>query len=148
MSFLKKAVNKLKDKNSGSEKQSESDSTLGSTAPGQAANGSGIARHGSVKGTPNDSRLSIDERRRSQEVVREEKFRRSMEKEQKKAEAKKRHTLARIESENFMREGPPDLTKLYRPYSMNMSKNWNHEHRVLFKEIDFPSKSALSWHFG
>lgn len=67
-----------------------------------------------------------------------------MDKERLKAEEKKRLTLARIESENFMKHGPPDLTKLYRPYSMNMSKNWNHENRILFKEIDFESKSLIS----
>lgn len=91
----------------------------------------------------------IDSRRKSQELLQQEKVRRSMDKERVKAEAKKRATLARIESENFMKEGPPDLTKLYRPYSMNMSKNWNHEHRMLFKEIDFASKPipslALAW---
>lgn len=136
MSFLKKPFKKLKDLNSSSEKDKVSE---GSTTPSkeEPTIDSPIARNGSIKAGPNGSKLSIDERRRSQEVMKEEKLRRSMDKERNKAEAKKRATLARIESENFMREGPPDLTKLYRPYSMNMSKNWNHEHRILFKEIDF-----------
>lgn len=70
----------------------------------------------------------------------EDKQRRSLDRERQKAETKYRQSLARIESEKFMNEGPPELTKLYRPYSMNMSKRWNHETRVLFKDLDLNSK--------
>ena len=145
MSFLKKTLKKFNPKDKDSVKTSPTESPISS--PPSGGDGSGIARNGSVKDSPNGSVLpSVDERRKSQEVTHQEKLRRSMDKEHKKAEAKKRFTLARIESENFMREGPPDLTKLYRPYSMNMSKNRNHERRILFKEIDFQSKPASSWH--
>ena len=64
-----------------------------------------------------------------------------MDKERSKVEAKKRQSMRRIESEAFMRDAPPELTKLYKPFSMNMSKRWNHENRVLFKDLDFASKS-------
>lgn len=65
-----------------------------------------------------------------------------MDKERLKVEQKKRQQLARIASENFMREGPEEVTSLYRPFSMNMSKRWNHENRQLFKELDFEKKEG------
>jgi len=133
MSFLKKPFKRLSLLNHASDK-AESDSPDPSKEEG--LNG---ATDGPGKGKSSGS-STPDNRRRSQEVLREERIRRSMDKERVKAEAKKRAALARIESENFMREGPVDLTKLYKPYSMNMSKSWNHENRVLFKEIDFASK--------
>lgn len=67
-----------------------------------------------------------------------------MDKERVKAEHKKRESMARIEDEKFLTEGPPELTKLYRPYSMNMSKRWNHENRVLFKDLDLTSEGLQS----
>jgi hypothetical protein len=152
MSFLKKPFDKLKGLNrSSSVKESGSDKGSVSGAPSKeqgVEEGLNGATNGAGKEKSNGSSTpDLNNRRRSQEVIREEKLRRSMDKERVKAEAKKRQTLARIESENFMREGPPDLTKLYRPYSMNMSKNWNHEHRILFKEIDFSSKFSLALAF-
>ena len=63
-----------------------------------------------------------------------------MDRERVKAEAKKRETMARIEDERFLQEGPPALTKLYRPYSMNQSKRWTHEDRLLFKNLDWESE--------
>jgi hypothetical protein len=80
-----------------------------------------------------------DSRRRSREVIAAERKRRSMDKERAKAETRKRELIARIEDEKFIQEGPADLTKLYRPFSMNMSKRWNHEHRLLFKDLDLQS---------
>jgi hypothetical protein len=62
-----------------------------------------------------------------------------MDKERGKIEEKKRQQLARIESARFMEEGPPELTKLYRPFSMNMSKRWDHDPRLLFKDLNFES---------
>jgi len=50
--------------------------------------------------------------------------------------------MARIEDEQFLQHGPPALTKLYKPFSMNMSKRWDQEKRILFKELDFESKSS------
>jgi hypothetical protein len=84
-------------------------------------------------------------RGRVREIIAAERARRSMDKERVKAENKKRQSMARIEDERFLQVGPPDLTKLYRPYSMNMSKRWTREHRVLFKELDFASKLEENW---
>jgi hypothetical protein len=145
MSFLKKPFKKLKGF-SGSEKDSVSSST-----PSKEEGPSNGATNGSAKEKRHSTMPpEIDSRRQSQEILQQERVRRSMDKERTKAEAKKRATLARIESETFLKEGPPNLTKLYRPYSMNMSKNWNHEHRSLFKEIDFASKlvTASSGHWA
>lgn len=156
MSFLKKPFKKLKGLGSGSDKESVSSATPSKEGSVNGANATAtatasasapalasptVARNGSVlKAKPNDSTMSIEERRRSQEVLNQEKVKKSMDKERNKAEAKKRAALARIQSEVFMKEGPADLTNLYRPYSMNMSKSWNHENRVLFKDINFARK--------
>ncbi|RAL59279.1 hypothetical protein DID88_006993 [Monilinia fructigena] len=58
-------------------------------------------------------------------------------KERVKAENKKKQSLARIEAEKFLNEGPEALTQLYRPYSMIQSKHWKHEERALFKNINW-----------
>ncbi|RQM08528.1 hypothetical protein DH86_00000243 [Scytalidium sp. 3C] len=79
-----------------------------------------------------------DSRRRSREQIREERVRRSLDKERSKAEAKKRQSLARMEEERFLEEGPENMTRLYKPFSMNMSKHRDNQARVLFKELDFP----------
>lgn len=62
-----------------------------------------------------------------------------MDRERAKAEKKKLESMARIEDERFLKEGPPMLTKLYRPFSMNQSKRWTHEDRLLFKDLDWES---------
>ncbi len=67
-----------------------------------------------------------------------------MDKERVKIENKKREIMAKIEDERFIKEGPPELTKLYRPYSMNMSKRWNHENRILFKDVDWESMCPVA----
>jgi len=127
MSFLKKPFQKLKER---SHRQSGDFSETKDV------------KENSINGTPNGVDTP-DEKRQSREVLREEKNRRSIDKERNKVEAMKRAQLARIESENFLRTGPVDMTKLYKPFSMNQSKNWNHEPRILFKDIDFASKSPL-----
>lgn len=131
MSFLKKPFQKLKiiHKSDSVEKESPA------TPNADSANGSTNSQNGAMG--EDGARTPPEKRRQSKEVLREEKIRRSMDKERVKIETLKRQQLARIESENFMRTGPPDLTKLYKPYSMNMSKSWNHEHRVLFKDLNF-----------
>jgi len=95
---------------------------------------------GNHNGHTNGASSPNPNKRVSKEVIREEKERRSLDKERVKIEAMKRAQLARIESANFLKTGPEDLTKLYKPYSMNMSKERNWEHRLLFKEIDFASR--------
>jgi aspartyl-tRNA synthetase len=134
MSFLKKPLDRLKGLNRSATIKKDKDST--SSTPSKEE-GLDSPANGFEKSNGSNT---PDDRRRSQDLLQKERERRSMDKERHKIEEKKRQTLARIESENFIREGPPELTKLYRPYSMNMSKNWNHEHRILFKEIDFASK--------
>jgi len=64
-----------------------------------------------------------------------------MDKERKKVEEKKRLQLAKIESANFLEHGPEELTRLYRPFSMNQSKRRTGENRVLFKELNFEGAS-------
>lgn len=53
-------------------------------------------------------------------------------------------------SENILKERESikdeavECERLYRPLSMNMSKSWNRETRIFFKDIDFKSKSFSS----
>lgn len=66
-----------------------------------------------------------------------------MDKERSKHETKQREQLRRIESERFMQEGPEELTKLYRPLSMNQSKKWDNQKRLLFKDVSFAGQSSF-----
>jgi len=139
MSFLKKPFNKLKNIHKNDSVEKEGPSTPKADSGNSSTNGAAEAAAQNGATGADGARTPPEKRRQSKEVIREEKARRSMDKERVKIEAMKRAQLARIESENFIRTGPPDLTKLYKPYSMNMSKSWNHEHRVLFKDLDFES---------
>ncbi|KAL2075134.1 hypothetical protein VTL71DRAFT_76 [Oculimacula yallundae] len=140
MNILKKPFRKLKDLGHGG-----SDSVPAKTDTDSASssvNGIGTPTNGKTNGKTNGNGHAVagsdvDSRRQSREIIHAERERRSIDKQRVKAETKKRETLARIEDEKFLEEGPPDMTKLYRPFSMNMSKNWNHENRVLFKNLDF-----------
>ncbi|KAG0649017.1 Aspartyl-tRNA synthetase [Hyphodiscus hymeniophilus] len=127
MSFLKKPLRKL----TGSIRSDHKPNDLQDKEEGFESPTNG----GSA--TPNGTSTPPDDKRKSREVLRDEKVRRSMDKERTKIEARKRQSMRRIESEAYMRDAPPELTKLYKPYSMNMSKRWNHENRILFKELDF-----------
>jgi hypothetical protein len=165
MSFLKKPFRKLKEMNNGSspdntstdsvpiKNEAGSDPVLSTTSDVDAkspTNGStttgirsiafAFAPNGKTKtngssGTSTPERA--DSKRQSREILNQERKRRSMDKERLKAETKKRESMAKIEDERFIQEGPPELTKLYRPYSMNMSKRWNAEDRLLFKNINW-----------
>lgn len=129
MSFLKKHLNKLRD---GRDSPTDGPSSLKKIE--QQLNGAiseDTSPGGSGANTP-------DSRRRSREQIREERVRRSLDKERSKAEAKKRQSLARMEEERFLEEGPENMTRLYKPFSMNMSKHRDNQARVLFKELDFP----------
>ncbi|EKD18052.1 uncharacterized protein L3040_004048 [Drepanopeziza brunnea f. sp. 'multigermtubi'] len=130
MSFLKKPFKKLRDVSS----HISSDSKGSSSPTSSSSNGGTTPIKGHANGNPGAS--EVDSRRQSREVINANKERRSMDKQRAKAETRKRETMARIEDEKFLQEGPPDMTKLYRPYSMNMSKRWNHEDRLLFKDMD------------
>jgi hypothetical protein len=136
MSFLKKPFRRLTGKTSGSNVNDPQNKSEGFDSP---KNGSTSSKNGDV--TPNGTSTPPEARRKSREILREEKVRKSVDKERSKNEAKKRQSMRRIESEAFMRDAPEELTKLYRPYSMNMSKKWNHEKRLLFKDMDFQSMS-------
>jgi hypothetical protein len=64
-----------------------------------------------------------------------------MDKERAKVEEKKRYELARIESKAFLENGPEEMTKLYRPFSMNQSKQRTHENRLRFPDINWAGKT-------
>jgi aspartyl-tRNA synthetase len=59
------------------------------------------------------------------------------------AETKEADTMTRTKGQKRAQKDLPYLAKLYRPYSMNMSRRWIHEERILFKDIDFTSKYLL-----
>jgi ergosteryl-3beta-O-L-aspartate synthase len=150
MSFLKKPFRKLKDignSNSAVDK-SITEKSIPSKVEGiNSSTGSGTD---SPNGKPNGAstpvtngtstpKLNGDSKRQSREAILAERARKSMDRERAKVETKKRESMARIEDERFLQEGPPSLTKLYRPYSMNQSKRWTHEDRLLFKNLDWES---------
>jgi len=142
MSFLKKPFRKLKGMNETNypvkNTNTDSDSTPSKT---EGVNGSSNTTPENCKASGTSTpRLNGDSKMQSRQIIAAERASTSMDKGGVKAENEKKESRARIE-ERFLQEGPPDLTKLYRPCSMNMSKRWNHEHRVLFKELDFESKS-------
>jgi hypothetical protein len=136
MSFLKKPFKKIKDlkkdKDSGDDSIAmKTEHTSGTSTPQSAIENGATNGHGIM------APLNGNSVRQSSENVRADKQRRSLDRARVKAENKKRESMARIDDEKFLEEGPPELTKLYRPYSMNQSKRWNHENRVLFKEMNF-----------
>ncbi|TAQ83819.1 hypothetical protein B7494_g7854 [Chlorociboria aeruginascens] len=127
MSFIKKSLKKLKGFTDDGDKDS---ATSGASSNGTNGNGTGHA-------TPTSATDIPAAKRESREILAADKKRRSMDRERVKVEHKKRESMARIEDEKFLREGPPELTSLYRPFSMNQSKHWTHEKRVQFKEVNF-----------
>jgi hypothetical protein len=145
MSFLKKPFRKIKDLAS---KDTDEDSTPGkSEATSGASTPLSVTENGAANGHgPVVARLNGNSTsgHPSSEIVRADKQRKSLDRARVKAENKKRESMARIDDEKFLEEGPPQLTKLYRPYSMNMSKRWNHENRLLFKNINFAGKNISS----
>lgn len=148
MSFIKKNLRKIKDfgssNNSTDSVPSKEKAVDSGTSTPVSLNGNG-STNGNGNGVANGKRgvsLDLNPKRQSSEIIMADRQRKSLDKLRSKAENKKRQSLAKIEDENFLATGPPALTKLYRPYSMNMSKRWNHENRVLFKDLDFESK----WH--
>ncbi|KAG9245512.1 aspartyl-tRNA synthetase-like protein [Calycina marina] len=141
MSFLKKPFKKLekiKDRHNHNSASDGPSTIKEDGASGTASPQSGIASSSPQSGiaSANGQDSSIPTRQ-SQDMMRDEKKRRSIDKERVKVESMKRNQLARIESANFLRTGPEDLTKLYKPYSMNMSRTREYDHRILFKDIDF-----------
>jgi hypothetical protein len=132
MSFLKKRLSKLKPHFGESNTNSSTESVPGKDgAADSSTDASGILNAAEMNGAQTPERS--DSRRQSRE-------RRSMDKERAKEQHKKRQSLARIEDEKFLKEGPETLTKLYRPYSMIQSKHWRHEQRALFKDINWAGK--------
>ena len=142
MSFLKKPFRKLTGSSKSDDLNALQDKAEGVNTPtkNDSTTTSSLINDKNGNATPNGSTTPTEDKRKSREILRQEKDRRSMDKERSKVEAKKRRSMRRIESEAFMRDAPPELTKLYKPFSMNMSKRWNHENRVLFKDMDFASK--------
>lgn len=147
MSFLKKPFRKLKDISHVASDSHPSKTDTDSTS-NKSSNGTGTPNNGQANGNGKNANGSdVDSRRQSREIINAERERRSMDKQRAKAETRKRETMARIEDEKFLEEGPADMTRLYKPFSMNMSKRWNHENRVLFKNLDFESM-CLFWGVG
>ena len=147
MSFLAKRLKKLKVLGNNESSEDQSTDSLPSKFEGVNSNAGSGTDTPPTNGTNGTStpRLNGDSKRQSREVIEAERVRKSLDKERLKTEKKKRQSLAKIEDERFLKEGPPQLTKLYRPYSMNQSKRWTHEDRLLFKNIDWESKCLASW---
>jgi len=147
MSFLTKRFKKLKILGDNGSSDNQSDDSVPSKVEGINSNAGSGADTPPTNGTNGTSspRLNGDSKRQSREVIEAERVKKSLDKERLKNEKKKRQSMAKIEDERFLKEGPPQLTKLYRPYSMNQSKRWTHEDRLLFKNIDWESKCLSSW---
>jgi aspartyl-tRNA synthetase len=150
MSFLKKPFRKLKDMSNNNSTLDKSITENSAPSKVEGVNSSTGSGTDSPNAKPNGAstpitsgtstpRLNGDSKRQSREVIQAERARKSMDRERAKVETKKRESMARIEDERFLQEGPPSLTKLYRPYSMNQSKRWTHEDRLLFKNLDWES---------
>lgn len=146
MSFLTKRLKKLKVLGSNDWSDDQSIDSMPSKVEGINSNAGSGTDTPPTNGTNGTStpRLNGDSKRQSREVIEAERARKSLDKGRLKAEKKKRQSMAKIEDERFLKEGPPQLTKLYRPYSMNQSKRWTHEDRLLFKSIDWESKCLAS----
>jgi len=154
MSFLKKPFKKLKDlsnNNSTVDTSNANDSVPSKVEGINSTTGSGTeSPNGKTNGSSSPitngfstPKLNGDSKRQSREILQAERAKKSMDRERAKVETKKRESMARIEDERFLKEGPPALTKLYRPYSMNQSKRWTHEDRLLFKNLDWESKCPI-----
>ncbi|KAH8805694.1 aspartyl-tRNA synthetase-like protein [Xylogone sp. PMI_703] len=143
MSFIKKHLHKLREGGSSATSTSSESSLPPAKKVDKALNGA-LAGALSEDVSPGGSGTSTpDSRRRSREVIREERIRRSLDKARAKDEAKKRQSLARMQEEKFLEEGPEHMTKLFKPYSMNMSKyRGENQDRVLFKEINFAAQDG------
>lgn len=139
MSFLKKPFRKIKEAashhGSSDEYSANEAHTNGHHIPRSSVDGHGGVKNGDTNGTSGTN--TPDERRRSQEIIHQEKVRRSMDREKRKMEEKRRLQLQKIESAQFLENGPEEMTKLYKPLSMNQSKRRTHENRILFRQLNF-----------
>jgi hypothetical protein len=66
----------------------------------------------------------------------------------KKSNDEKFKSEARAKDDSFSKQGPPELIKLFRPLSMNMSKTEDENElneRYQFGELDFSSKQVLDF---
>jgi hypothetical protein len=52
-------------------------------------------------------------------------------------------SMSKRRDEIFLEEGPEELTKLYKPLSMNMSRRRNYAERFSFKDLDIESKYLI-----
>lgn len=132
MSFLKKPFRKIKTGLSGHSEDAAPSPVNSAPSKEEGINGSFTPPQHDGNSTPTATATS---KRQSRELSRD--GRKSMDGQRSTKEHKKEQSLARIEDEKFLQEGPADLTRLYKPYSMIQSKHWRHEQRTLFKEIDF-----------
>lgn len=153
MSALKKRLSKLiPDRINKNSNGNSSSSENVPTAPSkeEGIESPSTPNGASASATPRNDGAQTPERsnsrRVSREVIEQNRARKSMDKERAKAENKKKQSLARIEDEKFLQEGPEALTQLYRPYSMIQSKHWRHEERALFKNINWAGMLTFLLH--
>lgn len=148
MSSLKKRLSKLiPDRRKGGSSNNSSSENVPTAPSKEEGIGGASTPNGASSASPQIDGAQTPEksnsRRVSREIIEQNRARKSMDKERVKAENKKRQSLARIEDEKFLKEGPEALTQLYRPYSMIQSKHWRHEERALFKNINWAGMFTL-----
>lgn len=103
-------------------------SSRGSSKERDSANGS----H-----TP-DSAINNPKYRPHDEIV-AERLRRSVDKSRRRSNSRNRQSMTKRRDQVFLEDGPEELTKLYKPLSMNMSKNRKYDERFDFKDLDIES---------
>lgn len=93
--------------------------------------------------TADASPSSIPAHHPEQAQVDAAKHKRSEEAKHRKHEAKREQDEFRKQDEKFLREGPEELTRLYRPLSLNMSKKRDYEMRFKFGDLDIESRHLI-----
>jgi hypothetical protein len=53
-----------------------------------------------------------------------------------KTDTKHREEMVKKNEVDFLHDGPEELTSLYKPISMNMSKSWPREARFMLRDLD------------
>lgn len=116
MDIIKKPFNKLKQLG---DSRSASRSSSMDVARDAAGSPSGVPAH-----HPDQATIDAEKHKRDEETKR------------RKHEAKMEQDEFRKQDEKFLEEGPEELTRLYKPLSLNMSKKRNYELRFKLKDLD------------
>ena len=149
MSFLKQGLKKIKGHipHPGHDSSESDVGNLGTSTPSKLEGVDASARSltgllkNNGKGSGKSSPKRSSSARQSRDFVAAEKTRKSVDKHESKLEHRKHDNLAQLEDERFLREGPENLTKLYKPFSMNQSKTMTGAERQNFRDLDFAGKS-------